>query len=136
MKSPPLKTKLMALMLGMIVIIAAVLTFQTYRGISALSGELTEQTYTNLHDAAVSYLKTSTHANGEEVSGDINRAYRIPSAIAKIVEGNIKAGDGRMMMREEVSNMPGDALPFFVPDGRPYTTSGSCGSSVVSGVSG
>ncbi|WP_430459564.1 methyl-accepting chemotaxis protein [Thalassolituus sp. LLYu03] len=109
MKSLPLKTKLLSLVLAMVVIIALVLTFQTYRGITTLSDELSEQTYQNLHEAAINRLKTSARAYGEQISGFINGAYRIPVVMAKMIEGSIQSDDDQLS-RGSVSNMLGDLL--------------------------
>lgn len=110
MKALPLKTKLIALILGMIILIAVVLTLQTYRGITSLSDELSDQTALSLRESAVNRLKTSAHAFGEEVRGFINGAYRVPMAMARVIQGSIDSGEEPMMSREEISELSGDLL--------------------------
>ena len=78
MKSLPLKTKLFAITLSAILLLAAALTWRSYQGISSLSEQLQEHSEKNLTEAVITQLQTKTQAYGEQISNYINAAYRIP----------------------------------------------------------
>ena len=110
MHALPLRTKLFAITVTMIMAISLALTWETYHGISGLSEKVSAQTETNLHDAAISYLQTNAHAYGEEVSGYINAAYRIPLSLAELVQGVITDTPDQQLSRSQMSELEGDIL--------------------------
>lgn len=107
MKSLPLKTKLFAITLSAILLLAAALTWRSYQGISSLSEQLQEHSEKNLTEAVITQLQTKTQAYGEQISNYINAAYRIPMTMAAAIKTAIENGDGS---RAQVSAMMGAAL--------------------------
>ena len=102
MNSLPLRTKLFAVTITVIIAIALALTLQTYRGISELSTEVAAQTEANLHNAVITRLQTNAHAYGEEVTGYINSAFRIPSLLAAMVARNISKNPAEKISRDQL----------------------------------
>ncbi len=110
MHSMPLKSKLFALTVIMIIAISVALTWKTYQGITGLSDQVTQQTEDNLHSAAISRLQTSAHAYGEEIRGYINAAYRIPMSVAALIRGSIGIGNKGLLTRTQLSELEGNIL--------------------------
>lgn len=108
MKALPIKTKLLAITISIIVLMSLVLTWQTSRGISALSGDISDQAENTLSTAAVSHIKASAQAYSELMSGYINSAFRIPVSLGGVIEGSPKTP--YPMTREQVNQMMADAL--------------------------
>ncbi len=94
MKSLPLKTKLFAITLSAILLLAAALTWRSYQGISLLSEQLQEYSEKNLTKTVITQLQTKTQAYGEQISNCINAAYRIPMTMAATIKTAIEKGDG------------------------------------------
>src|SRR5690606_7143867 len=89
MKALSLKTKLLAVSLGAMLLLAVVLTMRSYQGIHALSTDITELSEHNLREALIAKLQSDSLAYGEQVSSYINAAYRISLSMAEIVASNI-----------------------------------------------
>lgn len=109
MKELPLKTKLFTITLSAIVLLALLLTWRSYQGINSLSYELGAQTEKNLTAAVIARLQTETQAYGEQISGYINAAYRIPLTMAEVIEISINDPE-HALSREQVSQLLGNAL--------------------------
>ena len=107
MKSLPLKTKLFAITLSAILLLAAALTWRSYQGITSLSEQLQVHSEKNLTNAVITQLQTKTQAYGEQISNYINAAYRIPMTMAAAIKTAIENGDGS---RAQISEMMGAAL--------------------------
>jgi len=91
MKSLPLKTKLFAVTLSAIFILAITLTWRSYQGISSLSDELSDLTEKNLSAEVVARLQTEAISYGEQISNYINSVARIPITLDSILESSINA---------------------------------------------
>lgn len=91
MKSLPLKTKLFAVTLSAIFILAITLTWRSYQGISSLSDELSDLTEKNLSAEVVARLQTEATSYGEQISNYINSVARIPITLDSILESSINA---------------------------------------------
>lgn len=109
LQSLPLRSKLFAITLTAILLLAAVLTWRSYQGITQLSNDIAAQSTDNLTRAAVQQLQTETHAYGEQISNYLNAAYRIPLTIAAIISDSMQ-NTYTSMLREQVSEMLGSAL--------------------------
>ncbi|MFP6790928.1 MAG: methyl-accepting chemotaxis protein [Thalassolituus sp.] len=107
MKSLALKTKLFAITLSAILLLAVALTWRSYQGITSLSEQLQIHSEENLTNAVIAQLQTKTQAYGEQISNYINAAYRIPTTMAAVIETAIENSDGS---RAQISEMMGAAL--------------------------
>lgn len=93
MQAWPLKTKLILLALSITLVLAGVLTWQSYEGINGLSDELSSLTENNLKAEVVSRLQTEALAYGEKVDGYINSAFRLPITYSHTLEESIRSGE-------------------------------------------
>jgi len=110
MRELPLRTKLFALTLLMMVVISGTLTLSTYRGISTLSEEVSDQSKTNLHDEAISRIQSSALAYGQQVKSFIDSVFRIPLSLEKIIQRSVKAGDDSHLSRNQLGQLTGNIL--------------------------
>ncbi|PCI47006.1 MAG: hypothetical protein COB43_12360 [Oceanospirillales bacterium] len=104
MKSLALKTKLFAITLSAILLLAVALTWRSYQGITSLSEQLQIHSEENLTNAVIAQLQTKTQAYGEQISNYINAAYRIPTTMAAVIKTAIENGDGS---RAQISELMG-----------------------------
>ena len=107
MKSLALKTKLFAITLSAILLLAVALTWRSYQGITSLSEQLQVHSEKNLTNAVIAQLQAKTQAYGEQISNYINAAYRIPTTMAATIKTAIENGDSS---RVQISEMMGAAL--------------------------
>lgn len=108
MKALSLKTKFLVTTISIIVLMSLVLTWQTSRGISALSADISAEAEENLSNAAVNHIQASAQAYSERMAGFINSVFRLPLSLAGVIEGSPKTI--YPMTREQVNQMMADAL--------------------------
>ena len=108
MKTLPLKTKLLAITLSIIVLLAASMTWQTSQGISQLSEQISASAEQNLSQAAVERVQASASAYGERMAGYINSIFRVPVTLAGVIAES--PSTFYPMTREQVNRLVSDAL--------------------------
>ena len=108
MKSLPLKNKLLATTLAIIVLLAATMSWQTNNGISDLSDQVASNAGNNLSQAAIERIRASADAYSERMAGYINSTYRIPTTLAGVIQASPSSDNP--MTRQQVSRLIGDAL--------------------------
>ena len=108
MKTLPLKTKLLAITLSIIVLLAASMTWQTSQGISQLSEQISASAEQNLSLAAVERVQASASAYGERMAGYINSIFRVPVTLAGVIAES--PSTFYPMTREQVNRLVSDAL--------------------------
>ncbi|MEN9464032.1 MAG: hypothetical protein RL217_213 [Pseudomonadota bacterium] len=91
MKNQSLTLKLFIASLGIVALMALMMVWRSYEGISDLSTKLTSATERNLSAAVVSRLQAESLAYGEQIAGYINSAYRIPRVLQRSIEGSIES---------------------------------------------
>ncbi|ASP39231.1 chemotaxis protein [Bacterioplanes sanyensis] len=105
MKAWPLKTKLLAVTLAIVVTLTLAMGWQTFSGISDISERLSRHAGDNLKTAVVRQLQSSARGYGADVSGYINAAYRVPLTVANILSHSIEAGPAQRLSREQVNRL-------------------------------
>ncbi|WP_419811661.1 methyl-accepting chemotaxis protein [Bacterioplanoides sp.] len=108
MKALSLKTKFLVTTISIIVLMSLVLTWQTSRGISTLSADISAEAEENLSNAAVNHIQASAQAYSERMAGFINSVFRLPLSLAGVIEGS--PDTIYPMTREQVNQMVADAL--------------------------
>ncbi len=103
MKAWPLKNKLFAITLGIILVLTLAMGAQTFSGITDISARLSGHAGDNLERAVVQQLQSSAQGYGSEVSGYINSAYRVPLTVASILKNSIEAGPANRLSRDQVN---------------------------------
>src|SRR5690554_6258672 len=93
MKTLSLKTKLFAITLSAVFILAIALTLRSYQGISSLSDELSSLTEQNLSAEVVARLQTEAVSYGEQISNYINSVSRVPMTLDSMLESSIMANE-------------------------------------------
>ena len=109
MKKLSLKFKLFTAILAAIGLLTAILVWSSYSGISDLSGHVGEYSKQSITDSALLQLKTESAAYSEDISGYIERAFRVPATLSTILS-NAAATTGRKLSREQVNLIIRDAL--------------------------
>ena len=101
MHSLPLRTKLFAITVAIVLLMTITLTFETYRGITGLSDDISAEAQKTLREGALNNLTASAHAYGAEVGGHINSAFRIPVIASALIESNLN--QSQQMSRQSLS---------------------------------
>jgi len=101
MHSLPLRTKLFGITVAIILLMTITLTFETYRGITGLSDDISAQAQNTLRESALNNLTASAQAYGAEVGGHINSAFRIPVIASALIESNLN--QSQQMSRQSLS---------------------------------
>lgn len=108
MKTLSLKTKLFAITLSAVFILAIALTLRSYQGISSLSDELSSLTEQNLSAEVVARLQTEAVSYGEQISNYINSVSRVPMTLDSMLESSIMANEP--LSRDQVYELFKQAL--------------------------
>lgn len=109
MKSQALSLKLLVTSLSVIVLMASILVWRSYSGISDLSQALNETTEHNLSTAVIDRLGAESLAYSERISGFINSAFRISFMLQGIIQNSISAPE-KSLSRNQVNDIVGSAL--------------------------
>lgn len=107
-KSKPLTAKLFVLVLLMVTVISAVLTWRSSQGINGLSNQLTDITEASLKQALTDRLQAEVFGYGEQMKGYLNTAYRIALSMADVTASNIDADNA--FSREDLGILFGQML--------------------------
>ncbi|WP_221801171.1 methyl-accepting chemotaxis protein [Oceanobacter mangrovi] len=110
MQSLPLRFKLFSFTVLMVIVMSALFTWSTYQGINKLSTEVSQQSESFIHEAAVNRLQISAQAYGEQMTGYINAAYRVPLTLARMIRENIISHSEYPISREMLSELDGNML--------------------------
>ncbi len=108
MKNQSLTLKLFIASLGIVALMALMMVWRSYVGISELSHNLTSATERNLSAAVVSRLQAESLAYGEQIAGYINSAYRVPRVLQRSIEGSIESK--HPLSRDQLNDLTEAAL--------------------------
>lgn len=103
MQAWPLKTKLFLLALSITLILASILTWRSYEGISNLSNQLSELTEQSLTSEVIARLQVEAESYAKQVDGYINSAFRVPITLANILNDSIESND--LLERGQIDSM-------------------------------
>lgn len=89
MKKLPLTLKLFVTSLGIVAVMALMMVWRSYQGITDLSSKLAEATEHNISTAVVERLRAESLAYSEQIAGYINSAFRVPRVLQRAIEDSI-----------------------------------------------
>ncbi|NLD14341.1 MAG: methyl-accepting chemotaxis protein [Gammaproteobacteria bacterium] len=104
MKSLSLKTKLLAATFAAITLLCLSLVISSYSGISGLTRHVADYSRHNITESALLQLRTEAGVSAEDMSGYIERAFRLPASMASNLAASIASPD-TALSRAQVSQL-------------------------------
>ena len=104
MKKLPLKVKLYALVISLLLVMGVSMMVTAQLSLSQMENRLAEDTSTLVQDIVMDRLSATAGEYGEQVSGKFNAAFKVPGIVRNIIQENIAADSSARISRSALSD--------------------------------
>jgi methyl-accepting chemotaxis protein len=104
MKKLSLKFKLYVFVISLLLVMGVSMVITSQVSLSQMEGRLVSETSQLVQRIVMDRLSATAGEYGEEISGQLNAALKVPDVIGSIIEENIAAGSSSQVSRSGLSN--------------------------------
>jgi methyl-accepting chemotaxis protein len=104
MKKLSLKFKLYVFVISLLLVMGVSMVITSQVSLSQMEGRLVSETSQLVQRIVMDRLSAPTGESGEEISGQLNAALKVPDVVRSIIEQNIAAGSSSQISRSGLSD--------------------------------
>jgi methyl-accepting chemotaxis protein len=104
MKKLSLKFKLYVFVISLLLVMGVSMVLTSQVSLSQMEGRLVSETSQLVQRIVMDRLSATTGEYGEEISGQLNAALKVPDVVRSIIEQNIAAGSSSQISRSGLSD--------------------------------
>lgn len=104
MKKLSLKFKLYVFVISLLLVMGVSMVLTSQVSLSQMEGRLVSETSQLVQRIVMDRLSVTTGEYGEEISGQLNDALKVPDVVRSIIEQNIAAGSSSQISRSGLSD--------------------------------
>jgi methyl-accepting chemotaxis protein len=104
MKKLSLKFKLYVFVISLLLVMGVSMVITSQVSLSQMEGRLVSETSQLVQRIVMDRLSATAGEYGEEISGQLNAALKVPNVVGSIIEQNIAAGSSSQISRSGLSD--------------------------------